>query len=345
MGQELSRIRWIRALERAGQEALVVPLGDDAVAWKPPGGHAAVLTVDAQVEGTHFLAGWLTPRELGRRAVHAAASDLAAMAAAPVGILVALVLPDTLQERAFRALHRGIHAAATDLGLRVLGGNISSGPLSITVTAVGSGPPGRLCHRSGARPGDAILVTGSPGLASLGLESLLAAARAPRSRRGNRSRGGGKGHRAEVAARRAWRLPSARIREALALRERLRPTSLIDISDGLATDLTHLLEESRSRKARGPGARLDAAALLRLPGLLEAARALGSDPLEAALQGGEAYELLLTAPPPRWREATVAGTRVSVVGRIELAPGLRLVHPGGQSVPVEPRGWEHGRRR
>src|SRR6185436_17363861 len=136
---------WIRRMEGAAARRhpaqVPVGIGDDAAVWTPAPGSSVVLTVDAQVDGVHFRRGWFSLANAGDRAVSASASDLAAMAARPVGILVALSAPPGFSTSEFRAVHRGILAGAHRYGLRLFGGNLSSGALAISVTAIGEGAP------------------------------------------------------------------------------------------------------------------------------------------------------------------------------------------------------------
>jgi thiamine-monophosphate kinase len=339
---EARRIRWIESRE-TGAPAARFPLGigDDAAVWVPSRGRGVVLTVDAQVGGTHFRRPWLTLREIGRRAASASLSDLAAMAAKPACMLVSIVLEKGTPERDFRAIYQGVHEVAREQGARIVGGNLSSGPLAVHVTAVGEADPARALRRSGAAPGEEIWVTGTPGLARLGLVAL---------KRGlGLARGGGRAGRGTPleAAVRAYRRPKARVREAIEIARSWRPSAMIDLSDGLAADLRHVLVASSERTGRRLGAEIDQAALLQLPGLVEAARVLGEPPARTALRGGEDYEILFTAPPGGGAAGRAlafqqrSGVSLTRVGRILDAPGLRLRRPDGSVRPIAERGWSH----
>ena len=243
---ELRRIRWIRDLEGPSPgPRFPLGIGDDAAIWRPTPGSSTLLTVDAQVEGVHWKKGWLTPREIGGRAVAASLSDLAAMAARPACVLASLVLEPGFSDADFRHLYRGIRAAALRHGAPVAGGNLSSGPFSVTITAVGEGDPRRLVRRSGAHPGDEIWVTGTPGLARLGLLRLEASRKRRPAERG-----------AAEAGLRAFIAPRPRIAEALHIARVWRPGAMIDLSDGLASDLQRVLEaRPRRSSASGSGQR------------------------------------------------------------------------------------------
>ncbi len=328
---EFDRIRWLaRETGPGGPRGmagrLLLGIGDDAALWRPPAGHAVVVTVDAQVEGVHFRSDWLSPAQVGARAVAASASDLAAMAALPGGVLIALTLPRGFAESSFRALYRGALREARRLDLAVLGGNLSSGPLQVCVTSVGA-----------VRPGDGVYVTGRPGRARLG-RAILEAPAALR-RRLERTRAG-------AACLRAFRSPRARIAEARFLASRVRPRSLVDVSDGIALDLWHVLERSGPPL---PGAALDGG----LEALLEAdgsiAHECGVDLAEAALSGGEDYELLFTAPPGRAERAASEFRRrfdvsLTRIGTVTRERGLRLAGVGHSDERFfDTKGFDHFR--
>jgi thiamine-monophosphate kinase len=357
MTAEFERIEWIRDLLQRRQgapKALPIGPGDDAAVWTPTPGLAAVLTVDAQLEGVHFRRRWLSPRSIGRRAVAAAASDLAAMAARPAGLLLSLTLPADFPEGSFRELFEGCVDEALACGLWVFGGNLSLGPLGITTTVIGEAAPAKAVARDGARAGDAVFVTGSPGRSRLG-RALLEAGREA-------------GDAEAAACREAFRHPRARIREALQLVERLSLSALIDISDGLAQDLGHILEAS-SRRASAAGAPLSA--VLQESVLLEAfeaagsgaltpsgsgsgagamarlARGLGLEPLAAILDGGEDFELLFTVPEggaPAGDALEALGTPLTRIGTVSagMGGGVHIAGAGGSRKWL-PRGHDHFR--
>src|SRR5690606_7583151 len=262
------------------------------------------LTTDVSIEEIHFRREWLGPAEIGFRATAAALSDLAAVAAAPVGVLVSLAVPAADTPDAARKIMEGVASAVARAGGVLLGGDVSriSGPIVIDVVAVGRTSAPLL--RSGARPGDGVWVTGRLG----------AAAAAVRSWR--------RGAEPHEAARRAFAAPSPRIAEARWLAERGAMHTLIDLSDGLGGDAAHIAVASNVRIV------LDAESV---PGH-DAARAEASgddDALRLALDGGEDYELCFTAPPgavervaDEFRASfTVPLTRV---GTVEAGTGVAL---------------------
>ncbi len=239
---------------------LAVGVGDDAAVLDVPRGDSLVASVDTALEGRHFRPGWLTPREIGYRAVTAALSDLAAMAARPLGVLVALNLSAPYQV-AITELADGIGDAVETGGTRILGGNVSGADaLCLTTTVLGAAyaPLGRV----GLRPGDCMYVTGQLG----GPGAAVAAWQAGRAPSPE--------HRARFAR------PTARLREARWLADR-GAVAAIDISDGLAADLEHLAAAS------DVGINVDFANLPLVEGVQDALQAAAS---------GEEYELLIGAP-------------------------------------------------
>jgi thiamine-monophosphate kinase len=269
---ELERIAALTARFGRGGRDVVLGIGDDAAVLRISGD--VVATVDVAVEDVHFRLGWAPLDALAYRAFMAATSDLAAMGAEPRGALLSLVLPASITDDGLFAIVDGVERAAAAIGCPVVGGNLSAGKeLSIGTTALGAKTRG-LLRRDGARPGDGLFVTGHPGDRALGLEVLL--------------RDGERSEEADSLVE-AWLTPRARIAEGLALLG--RATSAIDISDGLLMDLGHLA------RASGVGARVELGSIPRHPAYAEVARALGVDPLAPLLGGGDAYELLFTAPP------------------------------------------------
>ena len=333
--RRIARLR--RLLERedpVDARRIRLGVGDDSALWRPRAGRDAVLSVDTQAEGTHFQRHWMSPREIGRRAISAAVSDLAAMAARPAALLIALLLPDDVDESSFRGLLRGIVTAARDYRATVVGGNTSRGPLSVTTTAIGEVETGRALRRDALRIGDEVWVTGYPGLAGLGWQLL------------ERDGVNGKQSADERRALAAFRKPQARVEEARAIARSLDARAAIDLSDGLARDLGHLVEETRLR-GRSVGVEIDANTVAGLCAVPRLAARLGLEPLATALEGGEDYELCFTAPAGRVTPVRVRrfekrfGTRLTRVGKVVREPGLWLLGNTGDVEPLEARGFRH----
>jgi thiamine-monophosphate kinase len=315
MGSELERIEMLRGIfgAGAGDPRVALGIGDDAAILAPVGG-PLVWTIDAAVEGVHFRREWLSFEDLGFRATMAAASDLAAMGADPVGILAALALPGDVSDDDLRRIAEGQRAAADAVGAPLVGGNLArGGEISIATTALGRAT--RPLKRSGARPGDALFVAGCLGLAAAGLEML----RRGSSLEDDRAR----------AAVTAWRRPIAQI--AAGRRAAQIASAAIDVSDGLARDLGHIARESDVR------IEIDPISLVS-PELAAAASLLGVSPIGLALHGGEDYALVIAAP----EGAVPSFTRI---GRCEArspgSPVIALRDQGGALIPLAERGFDH----
>lgn len=290
-------------------------IGDDAAVLHPHG--ALVATVDAAVEEVHFRRDLLTLEEASSRAVEAAASDIAAMGGTLTGpgcgLLLAWSLPRDLSERDFDALLAGARRAADRLSTRVIGGNLAAAP-TIVLTTTALGRCGRRAVlRSGARPGDIVAVSGPIGAAAIGLRVLMA-------RRG-----------AEPWAReivQAWRAPVARL--DLSNEIARGATAAIDISDGLAQDVSHVA------RASSCAITLRAEAIPMLREQHRAARELGLDAIEMALHGGEDYEVLVTAPRGTLSDAWCE------IGEVAEGAGVS-VSRGGITQTLDATGWDHFR--
>lgn len=310
---------------------IVLGIGDDAALLAPPPGALLVATCDSQVEGRHFVRGIASPEEIGHKALAVNLSDVAAMGARPLWALVSLMLPPSLDAAILHGIYAGLRALASRYDVALVGGNVSAtdGPLVIDVTLLGAVARESALRRDGGQPGDALLVTGSLGAAAAGLRALiLEPGRAPVAPD------------ALARARQALVAPEPRVRAGLALAATGAVSAMLDLSDGLASDLRHLCERSDT------GVEVVATAVPIDPAASIIATAYGCDPLALALNGGEDYELLFSAPPARV-EAIVAaaaavGCAAHVVGRLtEHENGLRLQASDGTSRPLEPRGWDH----
>jgi thiamine-monophosphate kinase len=313
-GREFDRIRAVLATLGASVEGA----GDDC-AFVPSGPGVIALSTDTSVEGVHFRREWLSLEEIGWRAAAGALSDLAAVAADPIGVLAALVLPDDLGEAETVRMMRGIGDAAASVGGKVLGGDMSRGPsLSLGITVVGfCAAPVR---RTGAAIGDSLWVTGSLGGAAAALLSLEAgAAPAPAAR--------------AVFAHPEPRVPSARWLAGRGAR------AMIDLSDGLAGDAGHLAAAS------GVRLRIDIGGLPVHPDLVSRVARTGESAVALAAIGGEDYELLV-AMPPGFDETDAAehlhdtGVRLTRIGVVEGGQGVSLTE-GGVSVTL--RSFDHFR--
>jgi thiamine-monophosphate kinase len=296
--------------------------GDDAAVTVPGG--ATATSVDALVEGVHFSRDGTGLGQVGSKALAAALSDMAAMGAEPGEAYVVLTAPPDLDEDACLEAVDGMVALAAATGTTLAGGDVTRGPvLAFAVTVVGhASAPERFVRRQGARPGDALVLTGELGGAAAGLllpdldVPGLAAATAAALRR----------RQLEPVP----RLVAGRVLAAAGAR------AMIDVSDGLGADAGHLAAAS------GVGLRIDTEALPVAEGVAELAAALDRDPLQLAVSGGEDYELLAAVPPEGLDLAQlgeageVAMTRI---GEVVAGEGVEIRLPGGRT--LEPGGFDH----
>lgn len=302
--------------EPAGE--IVVGVGDDAAVVRPGSGDL-VFTTDALVQDRHFRLDATSPRDLGAKAIAVAVSDVAAVAGSPRFVLSALTLSDRVDAAWSMELFGGMREVCLEHGAFLVGGNLSRGnEVGVVVTVLGEVAPGRAVTRAGAGPGDHLVVTGALGGAAAGLRFS--------ARRGRRGRWTDD----ELAAIRRQVRPVARVGEAGVL-ARHGATAMIDLSDGLSSDLTRLCSAS------GVGARVH----------LDAVPVAAGATLAEALGGGEDYELLATLPAAAEAEARdemaetfgVALTRVGDI--VDPAVGVVAAGEGGEETPLVPAGWDH----
>lgn len=329
---EFGLIQRISQMLPTGGPDVVVGIGDDVAVLRASSERLLLATCDIQLEGAHFLRDRITPYQLGRKALAINLSDIAAMGGYPKYALISLGLPPDISVAYVDELYVGLRAEAEEAGVTIVGGNMSRSPLGLVVDIflLGEVAAEHLVLRSGARPGDVVLVTGTLGDAAAGLALLLDEALQPDEALA-----------APVKA--ALLTPTPRLAEGQAIARTELATAMIDLSDGLASDVGHICERSEV------GVRIWAERLPVSPAVREIAALAGRDPLEWALAGGEDYELLFTAPPQaaealRTAVAEATGTPVTVVGEITPSAGGRvLIQADGRTVPLEAIGWDHFR--
>ena len=330
---ELTEVELVRAIRKvlSGQApGVVVGVGDDA-AVVDPRPHPGVLTTDMLVEGVHFEIGATSPHDLGHKAVTVNVSDIAAMGGSPRFGLASLAVSPRLAASWVMELYGGMRQAANEYGMTLVGGDTSRGEQAVlSVTVIGEVGSGREVRRSGARPGDVLVVTGTLGGSAGGL--WVAREQHDRQSEALSSEWG----RALVAL---HERPVARVGEGQTLAA-AGATSMIDLSDGLALDLGRVCEESSC----GARVRLDAIPLA--PGLEDLQRFGQVEPLDLALHGGEDYELLATMPPEAVESARGALRErfridLTEIGEITSARELIAVGDDGSEDALEPKGWDH----
>ena len=291
--------------------------GDDAALWQPRGGCETVLTSDWFLEGSHFLPHLHPPDSVGWKCLARAASDIAAIGGTPRCFLLNLALPSSCTGKWMDGFLRGVRRAAKFLDCQLAGGDTTRNErIQICVTVIGEVEKNRAVLRSGARPDDLLFVSGTLGLAELGLKQLR-----------NRSR-------AKTAALRKHLYPEPRIALGQWLAENRFVSAMMDISDGLSTDLARMCEAS------GVGAVITEGALPVPRGLPE------PEARRLALHGGDDYELLFAVPAHRIRELkqTLGRRRVACVGAITKKKKLLLSKGERMTEQLLPRGWDPFRK-
>lgn len=309
---------------------VVVGVGDDCAVLDVGGGQLLLVTTDLMTEGVHFLRS-ADPAALGDKLMAVNLSDVAAMGGRPTHAVLAMAVPADLDEGFLRHLYDGLYARAERHGAALVGGDTtaSRGPLTLALTLTGRVDPCRMLLRSGARPGDRVLVSGTLGDSAAGLRLTLGADAA-----GLRDE-----DRDHLLARHHRPDPRVDLGRALAGLEGV--TAAIDLSDGLASDLGHICDRSEV------GARILTGQLPLSVALQRYCEATGAAAVELALAGGEDYELCVTARPGAVPRATQAARELGVplteVGSIRRAPGRVRVDPSGAEHPLIHRGFEHFR--
>jgi thiamine-monophosphate kinase len=315
---EFGLIAELRRMLVTQAEGLVEGVGDDAAVFESRQGGLWAFTMDALVEGVHFDTAYVSWHALGYKSLAVNISDLAAMGGSTTSFaLVALGLGGEMDVEAVEEIYRGLNECGERYNCLIVGGDVVNSPsgMFLSVALVGHIPGDKFLTRDRARPGQVVMVTGTLGDSYLGWRWLK------------------EGKSEDNACARRHLYPQPRLEEG----ERalyLGATAAIDVSDGLVRDLGHICEES------GVGAEIRTDAVPLSPAAREMAQGLGEEPLQAALHGGEDYELILVAPDDaavRFQEEL----GVAVIGEIKEGEGIRMLEPSGRPIELDKSGWEH----
>ncbi len=297
--------------------SVVTGIGDDCAVLRLPAGRDLLTTTDFSLENVHFRRAWHPAESVGHRCLARGLSDIAAMGGEPVAAFLSLALPAKLPQSWVDGFTRGLLKLARKFGVTLAGGDTAQSPDGILadITVLGSVPKSKAVLRSGALPGDRIYVTGSLGGSAAALELLFS--------------------KQKLAPKQFPKhfFPQPRISQGRVLRAKKFASSMIDISDGLSTDLNHICEES------GVGAEIWANAIpLATIGKKD-------EPVESkfALHGGDDYELLFTARARGRVPSEIYGIPITCIGEIIRRKQVFLINRTGARSPLRPAGWQHFR--
>lgn len=323
LGEDQMVARFRRLVGRLPDSVLLGP-GDDAAALRSQPGRLLLLTCDMMVEDMHFRRAWALPEQIGWKAMAQNMSDIAAMGGQPAAAVCSLAAPGDLEAEVTDRIAQGLIRAASEYGAFLVGGDLvgSRGAIVVGVALTGWVEEELMLRRRGARPGEAILVTGALGASAAGLAAL--------------QQGLSDGSPELERAVEAHHQPRPRLAEARAIALTRRATAMMDLSDGLADDLPRLCLES------GVGARVFAERIPVDPACLALSARVRRDALQMAISGGEDYELLFTCPQAAVGEVAAAvaaktGTAVTRIGEIVAGTGVSFVRPDGRALEPEPR--------
>ncbi|CAK8710920.1 Thiamine-monophosphate kinase [Candidatus Electronema halotolerans] len=325
--KERELIAWIQGLTEQGGKGLLQGIGDDCAVIEKNADTVWLLTMDSLIESVHFNCAWHPPELLGRKAVAVNCSDIAAMGGQPLFALIGLGLPADFSSDWAGRLMQGLTQACQEQGCLLIGGDTVRSPeqVMLTLTVIGEMRKEQVLYRHKAQPGDTIWVSGPLGCSAAGLALLQAG---------------------KSAIDLQWRdlilthldpQPQTGLGRLLAASTLVH--AMMDMSDGLATDLAHLCEQSKV------GAVIEADLLPGAAELTAAADLLGQDPLTWMLSGGEDYTLLFTATAHATEAVQVLtaeqGWRIHPVGSIRAGQGLRLIRSDGGEEDVLFQGFDH----
>jgi thiamine-monophosphate kinase len=300
--QLIDRVRQLARTGKPDRRTLITGIGDDCAVLRPPAGYELLVTTDFSLEGVHFRRDWHPPQSVGHRCLTRGLSDIAAMGGEPLAIFLSLALPNDLPQKWVDGFYSGLLSLADKFRVPLAGGDTAQSPAGVLadIMVVGSVPRRKAVLRSGAKPGDRIYVTGELGLGGATVRRLYG---------GERIRPKG-----------TYFYPMPRVAVGRELRG--VASAMIDISDGLSTDLSHICEESR------------VGAVIHQQSIPLAATAM----LDHALYGGDDYELLFTSSKV---PDELAGVAITEIGEVVNRTGMWIQDERGRTKTLKAKGWEH----
>lgn len=329
--EDLGEFGFIRSIQDGclfSSSKLIKGIGDDCAVIGPYEDKIFLVTTDMLLENVHFILNKISPEHLGEKAVNVNLSDIAAMGGTARHLFVSVAIPKQMRAETIHGLYNGIKTACRRHGVNILGGDTSSSPdgLMINVTVVGESKEKEVLYRSGAKPGDRIYITGTIGDSAGGLKLILGEASAPEPLKSKLIE--------------AHNQPLPFLETGRAIAQSRLATAMIDLSDGLASDLRHICRLSKV------GARLIKEALPVSDELKKMAEINGLDPYLLALSGGEDYRLLITVPHKNgalFQNMIQASAKCPIfcVGEITGHNGIEIVLPDGTKDSLDTTGFDH----
>lgn len=309
-------------------KGVIKGIGDDCAVFGPYSGQVLLFTTDMLVEDIHFLRDKISPYQLGRKAIAVNLSDIAAMGGRPLYCLISLGIPVEMNVAFIQDLYKGMKDICEHYRVDIVGGDTVASPdkLIINVSLIGDAKEDEVIYRSGARPGDKIYLTGNVGDSSAGLKMLKNEISAPRS--------------TGSYFLKIHNEPNPLIETGRIIATSQLASSMIDLSDGLLSDLGHICEES------GVGALLFSSKIPLSSELKHLASRANFNPLDHGLSGGEDYLLLLTVPEAKREDLELLfenkkPSPLYLIGEIRKEEGIRMVNDNGSVEELSPKGFNH----
>jgi len=328
--KDLGEFGFIRSIQKGSlfnHHNVIKGIGDDCAVLGPYDHKAFLLSTDLLIEDIHFKLSKIPPQHLGQKAVAVNLSDIAAMGGIARHLLVALAVPNTLDVSTINAFYKGIKTICREFGVNIIGGDTSSSPakMMINITVMGDAPEDEVLYRHGASHGDLIFVTGTLGNSAAGLQLILENYSVPQKT-------------ADVLIK-AHHLPTPFLEIGRLIARSRLASAMIDLSDGLISDLDHIC------RASGVGASLNKNALPISDELQRFAKINHLDPYEISLMGGEDYRLLITVPRSNaWAFKQIISKEMDPIYQIgEITHGSKIEITGlnGRVIQLKGKGFDH----